>query len=130
MKKTLIVLLTATTMTANAETVTLNAIPNPVHCKAGFVCNISAEHSISLQNTSTETRTYTVTYMICADNGECHKNAYNVPVAPADTWNHKHIMNLFTKFNRAKYHEVSYVTNVSSPWINKQYQLNGKIDVR
>jgi hypothetical protein len=130
MKKTLLALLTMTTITANAETITLNARPNPALCRVGSTCNISSEHSISLQNTSPETRTYKVTYMICADNKDCIKIVYDVPVAPMNIWVDTRIVNLFTKFNRARVHELTYWTNVSSPWVNQQYHVSANVDVK
>ena len=130
MKKLLLITLMTTTMTVNAESISLNAKPAPTSCRVGSTCNIAAEHSISLQNTSTETRSYKVTYMICADNGECSKHEYDVPIAPMHIWTHKYLLNLFTKFNRARVHTVEYWTNVSSPWINPQYKITGNVDVK
>lgn len=130
MKKLILVTLMTSTITVNAETITLNAKPAPALCHVGSTCNIAAEHTISLQNTSAETRTYKVTYQICADNKDCSKHEYNVPIASTHTWTHKHVLNLFTKFNRARVHEITYWTTVSSPWINQQYQTSMNLDVK
>ena len=130
MKKLLLVTLMATTITVSAENITLKADPQPTGCQAGSTCNVAAIHSISLQNTSAETRTYKVTYQICADNKDCATHSYDVPIAPTHTWNHSQVLNLFTTFNRSRMHTATYWTYVRSPWINQDYQINGNVDVK
>ncbi len=128
MKKLLLIGLLTTN--CFAENVTLKAEPQPTGCRKGITCNIASQHSISLQNTSAELRTYRVTYQICADNKDCSQHVYDVPIAPTHIWTDTRIINLFTKFNRPRVHSATYWTTVSSPWLSQQYQINGNVDVK
>lgn len=130
MKKLLSLSMLAISMSANAENLTVDIKPNPTYCVVGSTCNISAVQSIVLQNTSSETRTYKVTYQICADNKECAVHVYNVPIAPTHIWRQDYLQNLFTTFNRRRKHAVTYWINVSHPMFYQQKQLDGEVDVR
>lgn len=129
MKKLLLIGIFATT-NCFAENVSLKVEPQPTGCRVATNCNIAAVHSISLQNTSNETRTYKVTYKICADNNDCKQHTYDVPVAPTHIWTHNQLLNLFTTFNRARVHQATYYTFVNSPWLNQQYVISGNVPVQ
>jgi hypothetical protein len=115
---------------AHAEVVTMKAEPQPNHCTPALTCNVASLHGITIENTWPVQRSYNVLYQICTDNGDCKKHEYVVPIAPHDTWRHQHLLNLFTKFNVARTHQSTVITQVTSPTYNNQMAVNGTVDVR
>lgn len=112
MKKLLVSSFLVLSVSANAANVTLVAEPHETACFVDTSCNAAATHSVSIQNTTNVLQTYHVMYQVCADNNDCKRHIYDVPIAPTHVWKHEMLINLFTSFKRARIHNFTAVTQV------------------
>jgi len=127
MKKILLPLLLLST-SAQAEYMDLNVKPFPVGCQKGVTCNIAAEHRISLQNTSNETRSYTVTYKICVAAG-CTQKQDIVKLKPGQPWNNRGMMNHYVTFNHGGNYTATYFTILTSNYFTRDVQQEKVITI-
>lgn len=108
MKEILFLLLSAISLNANAEVISLITVSNPPECKADHYCDITSHHEIHVINAGTTPETLGYSYHLCI-NGICDNAQNIVTVYPGQHWDNSRNGKIHVKFREGKY-DYSVIT--------------------